>query len=69
MVKDWLRTFRKNTWLIKNYLTSVLHVDEKTAARDACRIEHIVSSESLNRLELELVRDSQLKKTGIDKCV
>ena len=39
--------------LIKNYLTSVLNVDEKTAAQDACRIEHVVSSESARKLKLE----------------
>ncbi|MEA4966321.1 MAG: metal-dependent transcriptional regulator [Oscillospiraceae bacterium] len=57
----------KKYTLLKCLLTSVLNVDEQTAAQDACRIEHVISSESLNRLEL--VCDSQLKKAGIDKCV
>lgn len=57
----------KKYTLLKRLLTSVLDVDEQTAAQDACRIEHVISSESLNRLELELVGHSQLKKTGIDK--
>ena len=48
----------KKYTLLKRLLTSVLDVDEQTAARDACRIEHVISSGALNRLELELVRDS-----------
>lgn len=59
----------KKYTLLKRLFTSVLDVDEQTAAQDACRIEHVISSESLNRLELELARDSQLKNAGIDKCV
>jgi Mn-dependent DtxR family transcriptional regulator len=51
---------------LKRLLISV-NVDEQTASQDACRMEHVISSESLNRLEIELVRDSQLKKACIDK--
>ncbi|MVB11748.1 Transcriptional regulator MntR [Caprobacter fermentans] len=58
---------KKKYTLLKRLLTSVLDVDEQTAAQDACRIEHVISSESLNRLEMELIRDTQLKKAGIDK--
>ena len=55
---------RKYT-LLKRLLISV-NVDEQTASQDACRIEHVISSESLNRLET-VVRDSRLKKAGIVK--
>ena len=41
--------------LIKQALIS-LNVDEQTAAQDACRIEHLISSETANRIETELNR-------------
>lgn len=40
--------------LIKRYLTVVLGVDEQTAAQDACRMEHILSSETLQKARLNL---------------
>ena len=54
----------KKYTLLKHLLTAVLDVDEQTAAQDACRMEHGISNQSLNRLEMELVQDAQLKKTG-----
>ena len=54
----------KKYTLLKHLLIEVLDVDEQTAAQDACRMEHGISNQSLNRLEMELVQDAQLKKTG-----
>lgn len=45
---------RETYLLIKRYLTVVLGVDEQTAARDACRMEHILSSETLQKARLTL---------------
>ncbi len=53
--------------LLKHLLIEVLDVDEQTAAQDACRMEHGISNQSLNRLEIELVQDAQLKKAGTKK--
>ena len=36
--------------LITEFLTRVLGVPQETAQRDACKIEHIISSETLNRI-------------------
>lgn len=50
----------KKYTLLKRLLTSGLDVDEQTVTQDACQIEHVISSKPLNRLEMELIRDSQL---------
>ncbi len=57
----------KKYTLLKHLLIEVLDVDEQTAAQDACRMEHGISNQSLNRLEIELVQDAQLKKAGTKK--
>ena len=57
----------KKYTLLKHLLIEVLEVDEQTAAQDACRMEHGISNQSLNRLEIELVQDAQFKKTGTKK--
>lgn len=57
----------KKYTLLKHLLIEVLDVDEQTAAQDACRMEHGISNQSLNRLEIELVQDAQFKKTGTKK--
>ncbi|HEX9751070.1 MAG TPA: metal-dependent transcriptional regulator [candidate division Zixibacteria bacterium] len=36
---------------LKRFLHDVLGVDEETAARDACEIEHVVGKETLTRLD------------------
>ncbi len=46
--------------LIKQALIS-LNVDEQTAAQDACRIEHLISSETANKIETELNRQKTRK--------
>ena len=37
--------------LVKRFLINVLHVDKSTAAVDACRIEHAISNETVDKLE------------------
>lgn len=53
----------KKYTLLKHLLIEVLDVDEQTAAQDACRMEHGISNQSLNRLEIELVQEAQFKKS------
>jgi len=36
--------------ILTHFLESVLHLDSESAARDACRIEHAVSSEAVRRI-------------------
>ena len=36
--------------VIKEFLIKVLHINEETAERDACRMEHVVSKETMARL-------------------
>ncbi len=40
--------------LITRYFTDVLGVSPETADADACRIEHIISEESFNRMKIHL---------------
>lgn len=47
--------------LIKEALTSLLGVDPEVAEQDACRIEHIVSEETIERLK-EKVQANLLKE-------
>lgn len=35
---------------IRLFLTRILHVSEKTAEEDACRIEHVISSETTEQI-------------------
>lgn len=37
--------------VITQYLSGVLGVDEATAASDACRIEHVISQESFDKMK------------------
>lgn len=37
--------------VITSFLTKILGVDDETAAKDACKIEHIISDESYERLK------------------
>lgn len=32
--------------MLKRFLTEVLHIDEETAERDACKMEHAISAET-----------------------
>ena len=40
--------------LIAKYLETVLGLDTKTAEQDACRIEHVISSEAVNAMRASL---------------
>lgn len=42
---------RRRYGLLKTFLMTVLGVDATTASDDACRIEHVISSESLARMD------------------
>jgi len=37
--------------LLKRFLTEVLKIDEETAEKEACAMEHVVSSDTLEKLE------------------
>lgn len=45
---------RRRYGLLKTFLMTVLGVDAITASDDACRIEHVISSESLARMDEHL---------------
>ena len=40
----------KKHQLIKDFLTKILKVDEKTAEEDACQIEHNISNQTLEKI-------------------
>lgn len=37
--------------LIKEFLIKTLQIDESLADKDACRIEHVISEETFNRMK------------------
>jgi len=37
--------------VIEMYLVEILHIDEKTAHKDSCRLEHSISTETFNRIK------------------
>ena len=39
---------------LKQFLTEVLHVSEEIAENDACRMEHVISLETLEKLQIFL---------------
>jgi len=41
--------YRRHT-ILKRFLTDILHIDTKTADTDACRMEHAVSADTLERI-------------------
>ncbi|MHB1421354.1 MAG: metal-dependent transcriptional regulator [Bacillota bacterium] len=41
--------------LLKSFFVRILGVDTATAAEDACRIEHIISPESLDKIDQQLI--------------
>jgi len=45
---------KKRYNLLKSFLVRILGVDTATAAEDACRIEHIISPESLDKIDEQL---------------
>ena len=52
--------YERHTFL-SNYLMA-LGVDEKTAAEDACRIEHVISQQSFDK-----IRDHVREKNGLSR--
>lgn len=40
--------------LLKSFFVRILGVDTATAAEDACKIEHIISPESINKMDEQL---------------
>ncbi len=48
--------------LLRQFFTQILDVDETTAATDACRIEHIISDASMEKIRLQLIND--VRRTG-----
>lgn len=42
--------------LLRLFLTKVLEVDEKIAEEDACKMEHVISEETMNKLRIYLER-------------
>lgn len=45
--------------LFKRFLTDTLGVDEATAEKDACRMEHVVSGETIEKLYAYLENESK----------
>lgn len=45
--------------LFKRFLTDTLGVDEATAEKDACRMEHVVSGETIEKLHAYLENESK----------
>jgi Mn-dependent DtxR family transcriptional regulator len=55
---DLARLTAKKHKIIKEYLTSVLGIEEAIADDDACAIEHVISSESVQAMEAALKQNS-----------
>lgn len=49
---------------IKHFLTQVLGVEEATAEEDACRMEHVVSEETMERLTSYIREQAQQEIPG-----
>lgn len=44
--KNMAREIMQRHTMLKRFLTEVLHIDEETAERDACKMEHAISEET-----------------------
>lgn len=53
---------------LKDFLTDILHIDEATAEKDACKMEHAVSPITLDRLTIfmQLMENCQKEKESLD---
>ena len=51
---DLARLTAKKHKIIKEYFTLILGIDDETADFDACAIEHVISSESVQAMEVAL---------------
>lgn len=43
--------------LIKEFLMQTLQIDEELADKDACRIEHVISEETFNKMKELLIKE------------
>ncbi len=50
------KIYNRHTVLTK--LLVSIGVDEKTAAEDACRMEHVISDESVNKIQIALKKEA-----------
>ena len=48
--KDQARAIYRRHQIIKQFLVTMLGVDESTAEEDACGVEHVISKETIARL-------------------
>lgn len=53
----------KRNRLLKTFLINILQVSEKTALRDACRMEHAISAETELKLQ-QFLEANELKEKG-----
>jgi DtxR family Mn-dependent transcriptional regulator len=42
---------RKRHFFLTDFLTDIVGVDQETAERDACKIEHVISPETLKKMK------------------
>lgn len=54
--------------VIEKFLTDILGIDEEAAHRDACRLEHFISSETSRKLE-EFCHKNTQGENEIDKSI
>ncbi|MCI8406236.1 MAG: metal-dependent transcriptional regulator [Oscillospiraceae bacterium] len=50
------KAVRRRHELLKYYLLHILEVDDKTAEEDACRMEHVISDQTLQQIEAHSAR-------------
>lgn len=48
--REKARTVRRRHDLLKYYLLHIIEVDEATAEEDACRMEHVISDKTLEKI-------------------
>jgi Mn-dependent DtxR family transcriptional regulator len=51
---DEARRVKRRNALLRQYFIKILGVDSLTAEKDACRIEHIISTQSIDRIYEQL---------------
>ncbi len=49
--RDIAQQVRKRHNIIRNFLTDILNVEKSVADEDACKMEHSISQETLDKLE------------------
>jgi DtxR family Mn-dependent transcriptional regulator len=48
-------TIRERNLVLKKFLTEILEVDRSTSEKDACMMEHLVSGETIEKLQIYLL--------------